>query len=627
MSTTTRRLRTELWHLRTGGIAQWRLHRQRRAALAERAVASRSATSGPGPQRGRHVPEWQLPDRDPRRSLRVGVILDEFSEIALRWEWTQVSLTPGSWRQQVVGEQIELLFVESAWSGTGGAWRYQLTGSKAPSPALRELVTWCRTQGIPTVFWNKEDPVHFDDFIDTARLFDHVMTTDAACVSRYVDTLGHDRVGVMPFAAAAWIHNPMRPSGPPDRDVAFAGMYFTHKYPERREQIDLLLGAAHDVSSRLPTGLEIFSRFLDGDSRYQFPPPLDSRVVGSLSYPQMLTAYREFAAFINVSSVPESQTMCPRRVFEISACATPILATSTPAVTRVLGPDEALLVGDPENARWAVRAVVANAEWRHRMGVRASRRVLRDHTYRHRVDDVLRRAGLERATSTDPTVSVVVSSSRPGQAEHVLRTVAAQRDVIIQLVLLSHGHEPATDLAVRAREMGIADLILMHAPSEVTLGECLNRCVEAAEGEIVTKMDDDDEYGPDYVGDQVRALDFSGAQVVGKHAHHVRLVEDDMLLLRFPTFENRFTHFVMGPTLMAPRDVFKSYPFAPVARGEDTDLLRRVVADTGRVYASDRFGFIQVRRASGHSWQATKYEFLATSRLLGHGVSDKSVFV
>lgn len=568
-----------------------------------------------------------MPDRPPRRSLRVGVILDEFSELALRWEWAQVPLTPDGWRAQVQDEQIELLFVESAWRGTGGAWQYQLTGSKAPSADLRELVDWCRLRGIPTVFWNKEDPVHFEDFVDTARLFDHVLTTDDSCVARYIDALGHDRVGVMPFAAAAWIHNPMRPGGPPDRDVGFAGMYFAHKYGERREQMDLLLGAAAEVSGRLPTGLEIYSRFLGGDPRYQFPTSLEPYVVGSLSYAQTLTAYREFAAFISVTSVPDSETMCPRRVFEISACGTPVVAVPGPAVTRIFEPDELLTVADPEDARWAIRAVVTNSEWRERMGVRASRRVLREHTYRHRVDDVLRRAGLERAVSRDLTASVVVSSNRPEQSDHVLGTVASQREVSIQLVLLGHGHELDADLATRARESGITDVVVLHAPSHLTLGECLNRCVEAADGDVVLKMDDDDDYGPDYVADQLRALDFSGAQVVGKHAHHVRLVADDVLLLRFADFENRFTHFVMGPTLAAPRDVLRRYPFAPVGRGEDTDFLRRVVADSGQVYASDRFGFVQVRRDRGHSWEATRYEFLATSRLLGRGMSSDGVFV
>ena len=65
---------------------------------------------------------------------------------------------------------------------------------------LQALVQHCRDAGVPTVFWNKEDPPHFEDFLDTARLFDHVFTTDAECVPAYRERLGHDRVGVLPFA-------------------------------------------------------------------------------------------------------------------------------------------------------------------------------------------------------------------------------------------------------------------------------------------------------------------------------------------------------------------------------------------------------------------------------------------
>lgn len=621
-----RRWRTELWHLRQGGLSQLRLHRER-VKSSGRQLRRRRGSAERQSQRGRVVPDWPLPEREPRRDLCVGVILDDFSELALRWEWQQIQLIPTTWREQVADSQLDMLFVESAWNGNKGAWQYQLTGSKAPSPALRELVAWCRGRDIPTVFWNKEDPVHYEDFIDAARLFDHVVTTDAASIGRYLVDLGHENVGVMPFAAAAWIHNPMRPAGPPDRDIAFAGMYFAHKYPERREQMGLLLGAADEASRYMNTGLEIFSRFLGKGENYQFPPPLDQRVVGSLTYEQMLSAYRDFSGFINVSSVPDSETMCPRRVFEISACGTPVVTTPTPAISRVFAEDEVLHVRDPQDAVLVMRALVNNREWRDRVGVRAARKVLREHTYRHRVDDVLRQVGLDRAVSLQPTVSVLVSTNRPQQLTHVLETVASQREVAPQLVILAHGHEHRPDVVRQAAARGIDNVVLLHAPNDVPLGECLNRCLDAADGDVVTKMDDDDFYGPDYLADQLRALDFSGAQVVGKHAHFVHLVEQDMLLLRFPELENYFTHFVMGPTLMMPADVARTFRFSPVWRGEDTDLLRRLVADQGRVYATDRFGFVQVRHSKGHTWRLGMGELLATGTLVVQGAGTQHAVV
>lgn len=615
-------MRAQFWHLRKGGIRQWKRHRARVRAQGGQARPPALQPPAQAAVRGRPVPDWPFPDRPPRRDLRVGVILDQFSATALRWEWQQVELTPSGWREQVAAPPIELLFVESAWAGSDGAWRYALTGSRAPTEELRELVQWCRDHGIPTVFWNKEDPAHFEDFIDTAAIFDRVLTTDAEMVPRYVDRLGHDRVSVMPFAAASWIHNPMRPEGRPQRDVAFAGMYFAHKFPERRAQMDLLIGAAAAVSHRMPTGLEIFSRFQGGDERYQFPKEWQRYEVGSLTYPQMLSAYRQFKVFLNVSSVPDSRTMCPRRIFEISACATPVVSTPTPAITSLFPSEEMVTVDDPQTAAWTLRALVGNDEWRDRLGHLAARRVLSEHTYRHRIDEVLGLVGLGAHQTADPSVSAIVSTNRPGQLDHVLTTLGSQRDVDLQVVLLTHGFEAPADLQQRARDLGIERLVLLTAPAEQSLGECLNQCVEAADGDVIAKFDDDDWYGPHYLADQLRALDYSGADVVGKHAHHVHLLDLDALAVRYPEFEHRFTHFVMGPTFVMPRKVAAEVRFADQTRGEDTDFLRRLVADGGKIYASDRFGFVQVRgHEHGHTWDASDVELLASGKVVAFGAN------
>ena len=175
--------RRAVWHLRHGGTGQVRQWWQRRSLDLRRPRGSiRLAADGT-----LEVPPWPLPQRAPRRpDLRVGVILDDFTSLALGYEWDQVALLPDRWREQVDSpRRLDLLFVESAWHGNGDAWQYHLTGTSAPRPAIVELVQWCRDHGVPTVFWNKEDPVHYEDFLDTARLFDHVWTTDSDRVPDY----------------------------------------------------------------------------------------------------------------------------------------------------------------------------------------------------------------------------------------------------------------------------------------------------------------------------------------------------------------------------------------------------------------------------------------------------------
>ncbi|MBR7742613.1 glycosyltransferase [Phycicoccus sp. BSK3Z-2] len=611
-----------MWHLRHGGVGQVRRH------LRRRGLDRPAGTVRVGPD-GVEVDPWPLPDRAPRRpDLRVGVVLDDFSTLAYRFEWDQVRLVPSRWRDQVEQPRpLDLLFVESAWHGNGDAWQYRLTGPSAPDGELRDLVAWCREAGVPTVFWNKEDPVHYGDFLDTARLFDHVFTTDENRLEDYRRDLGHDRVGVLPFAAQPAVHNPVRlpTADHQSRDVVFAGMYFAHRHPERREQMDLLLGAADRVSGRMDTGLEIYSRYLGGDERYQFPAPLDDRVVGSLDYARMLTAQRAYKVVLNVNSVVGSPSMCARRIFEASACGTPVVSTPSEAIGGFFAEDEVLQVAAPDEAEWTLRALVRSAELRDRTVHRAQRRIWSGHTYGHRVDTVLSAAGLDAARVRRPSVSALVSTNRPHQVEHVLRQLGRQEDVDLQVLLLGHGFEVGDDVADLAADLGI-DLVRLHAPASDPLGTCLNALVDAADGEVVAKVDDDDLYGPHYLSDQLYALDYSGADVVGKQAHHMYLESHDATVLRFPEREHRYTDLVMGPTMVTAREVARAHPFDAVSRGEDTGFLRDVVDGGGRVYAADRFGFVQMRHTAGsHTWEAGAAELLANSRVVGFGLLESHV--
>src|SRR5690625_5653231 len=130
-------------------------------------------------------------------------------------------------------------------------------------------------------------------------------------------------------------------------------MYFAHKFPERREQMEVLLGGALDASARMDTGLEIFSRFLGDDERYQFPGELADRVVGSLPYDRMLTAYKAYKVFLNVNSVVTSPSMCARRIFEITASGTPVVSAPSPAIGEFFSRSEERRVGKECRARRA----------------------------------------------------------------------------------------------------------------------------------------------------------------------------------------------------------------------------------------------------------------------------------
>ncbi len=283
-----------------------------------------------------------------------------------------------------------------------------------------------------------------------------------------------------------------------------------------------------------------------------------------------------------------------------------------------------------EEAEQAVRAVVRSPELRDRMVHRAQRRIWREHTYTHRARTILDAVGLDARPSGTalPSVSVLAVTNRPAQLDHLLAQVAGQRDVEVELVLVTHGFSAPEDLAGRAGTLGINGLTTHAAPADWTLGRCLNEAVARSTGAVLAKMDDDDTYGSLYLHDLLHALDYSGADVVGKQAHYMHLAGSDATLLRFPWREHRWTDRVMGPTITGHRAVFEAHPFEDVSRGEDTAFLQSVIDGGGRVYSADRFNFIQQRgQGHAHSWAADDRELLATADVAWFGQNAAHVMI
>lgn len=250
---------------------------------------------------------------------------------------------------------------------------------------------------------------------------------------------------------------------------------------------------------------------------------------------------------------------------------------------------------------------------------------------------MLEAAGLAERAETNglvgsvglPAVSVLAVTNRPGQLHHLLEQVARQAEVDLQLILVSHGFDAGEEVLARAQELGITSVEALEAPTSWSLGTCLNEAVQRADGEVCSKMDDDDIYGEFYLHDLLQARSFSGAEVVGKHAHYMYLAGTDATLLRFPWMEHRFTDRLMGPTLTAGKDVFLAHPFAPVSRGEDTAFLASVSEAGAQIYSADRFNFTQMRHgdSGGHAWSASDRELLASGDVAWFGRNDGHVML
>ena len=553
----------------------------------------------PIPEAGQHGPP-------------VAAIVDTFSEYALRHDVNLVLMSPINWRTQMEKRRPVCLFVESAWRGNNGGWRNLIVGYEgAEDNPLRELLAYCRSNGIPTIFWNKEDPPHFDNFIGAAKEFDYVFTSDADCVPRYREILGHDRIFVLPNAAASRIHNPSREEGWPRYPVCFAGSWVSRRDPERAEALQLLLDPA------LPKGLHIFDRNLtrpEYGPDYRFPDQYKEAIKGTLTYEEMLTAYRCYDVMLNVNTITESPTMFARRVFESLACATPVISSESIGMSRMLG-EHVRVTHSKEETAGHLQELLGDEEARIREGHLAYRFVHENHTYRHRINEVFHRVGLDPLGSEQPPVSVLMPTMRPQNVARCLENFTKQTYQNKELILILNNAEFDIDSIRRDAEL-IPNVQVLYVEGRTTLGDCLNRGVEAASGQYVAKMDDDDLYGERYLSDSVLAASFSGAEVVGKGIHFVYFESSDTTALYERTSEHAFMAFVRGATLFIQTEVVKEFPLDSVSIKEDTNFQRAVTRAGCRIYSADRFNFVQVRRrqSSEHTTQILDDDILKKCR-------------
>jgi hypothetical protein len=368
--------------------------------------------------------------------------------------------------------------------------------------------------------------------------------------------------------------------------------------------------------------LHIFSRISD-DPDFAFPPEYADHIVGSLPYERMLAAYKAYKVFLNVNSVTESPTMCARRVFELSACGTPVVSGYSRALPEVFG-DLVRLSSSKERTTEALAELMKSADLRDRVGHLAMRKVYAEHLYGHRADAVLRAAGVN-APRPERSISVVLATNRPGRLDHALAQVARQLHRPLQLVLVLHGF-PADGVEERARAAGLDDVVVLTADASLTLGAALNLGVDAADGAYLAKMDDDNVYGPHYLSDLAYAFDYTTAGLVGKGAHYCEMRTHGLTVLRFPHLEHTRAELIQGGTILADGDVLRKLRFADLPRAVDSDLLRRAHAEDAGIYSADRFNFVSVRgEREAHTWQVSDAELMRHGRVAFHGPAEDHV--
>lgn len=320
--------------------------------------------------------------------LTVGCILDEFTLHCIQYDVNTVVLSPSDCVEALDEYQLDFIFIESTWNGNGIWGNFTKNGQNIL--LLEKLIDAAKEKGVPVVFWNKEDPVHYDLFKWMVPLVDRVYTSDAGSVEAYYSDFGI-RPEVLLFAAQPAIHNPNAPVTR-ERAALFAGSYY-QKYRERCVDFLRLWECCRSIG--LP--VNIYDRNLNKSDKiregYRFPQRYENSIRGSLAPEDVAKAYKAYLVQINLNTVKQSDSMFARRVFESLACGTPVLSNYSKAMQSIFG--NIVLVCDEEYDCTAdLKTLIEDSTvWKQRSdaGVQC---ILDGHTYSHRLKQICDSVGI-----------------------------------------------------------------------------------------------------------------------------------------------------------------------------------------------------------------------------------------
>lgn len=243
-----------------------------------------------------------------------------------------------------------------------------------------------------TVNWFCDDHWRFDEFSSKwCRCFDHVVTTARSAPAKYA-AIGYDRAIKSQWAANAYLYRP---------SAAIPASLQAHNLRERAS----FVGMAHatrprTIAALAAAGIDVACFGTDWPKHGRSP---------RLGLHDMIAVYAASAVSLNLAN--HSSQRWPRtaseraaaiaanqikgRVFEVPSCGGCLLTEAAEDLQANFTPGTEIEVfSTPEELEHKLRALLAEPSRRAAIAAAGRARVLREHTWNHRFNDLLAAVGL-----------------------------------------------------------------------------------------------------------------------------------------------------------------------------------------------------------------------------------------
>ncbi|PTN33802.1 glycosyltransferase [Desulfonatronum sp. SC1] len=538
-------------------------------------------------------------------SLRIACVVEDRLYHGLRFEGQVMLLTPANWKHVLKYGKPDFLLMESIWNTATGNWHMGQCPNAPSRNELLEMVSLARKLSIPTVFWITKGHEYHEHYKDFARHFNHVFCADPKETEllRAEDLKAED---LLPCVQPA-IYNPFRHYE--DYNVFNLDMLY-----DGWADLDRMADELNFLQEVKPYGLNIIeSRYQIFRRRMDALPEFKDCILGCVTEQSRIQALRYAKAYITLDKTLSTRITQQWKTLEAAACRLPVVHRGS------LSEDDVrkdVVIECPDQMKFLVEFVRFREDdlYRERLGHLGWRKAFQEHTFAHRIRKICKTIGIEHDWVEYPKASLITPTFRREHLPRCLQTFKQQTYPNKELVLVFNGDElpKHTDLCLdKTRD----DIKISNVPGEMFAGACLNQGRALAEGEYFFRVDDDDQYGTNYILDMILQARCIDADIFGKPPAPIYFEGEDEIYMRGDTITLRVIHpelltkklWIGGNSFAGRRKVFSDFFFDDCSFGAaDTCFLYRIREKKDYVIAlMDHLNLVAERRndQQSHTWK------------------------
>ncbi len=531
---------------------------------------------------------------------------------------------------QISSTKAFLFLVESAWLGHEGQWKYGLISPNFKHPKALEVldaVTRLKERNVPIVFLYREAMQNYQKFLSMAKESDIVITCNESALNQFKIDLPEKKIYFIDNFTNEYLCKIEGHPRPENKDeLVYIGEF---ESPYNNDD-DVLMGT-YLIKDNIK-GLSLIKKESSNKRSYGLSNLNGvTSVSDTVSQADLIEIIRKHKFMLNLANPFDH--IVPRKVLAALAVGVPVISTRSVYLEEKFK-DVIQFIDDPAEVQPIVEKY--NDRWQYSRLAHLGHRYINNNylsrTAKQKILSAIK--GVSPRDDEKPLVSIIMASMREKYIDRIVTNISRQVYPNKEFIIVTQNFSADGILELReklGKMKGFVSFKIIENNTTDTLGERQNLAISHAVGEYVAKFDDDDFYFSNYLMDMIKPFSFGDYDMVGKAEFFIYLEGlNQTVLIRDGKAAYREMDFVSGATFVIKKKVFDALKgFSSVNQSEDSDLLKRLKANGGKIYSADPYNFVVFRSANvtEHTWQQKAEAFAKSCTFVCEGIDENIVSV